>query len=75
MVSALHRPAPRARFPEVVVPMTGEDGDAHAVLGRAARAARRAGLPRRLVLAFLREARAGEREHLLATVARWFTLV
>ena len=71
---AFHRLAPRARFPEVVVPMAGCDGNAYAVLGRAARAARRAGLPHRLVIAFLEEARAGDRDHLLATVARWFSV-
>jgi hypothetical protein len=74
MVSALHRPAPRPRFPEVTVPMTGCDGHALAVLGRAARAAHEAGLPHKLVVAFLEEARAGDRDQLLATVARWFSV-
>jgi len=51
-----------------VVRLVGEDGNAFAILGRVRRAMRQAGWPHEKVQEFLREATAGDYDHLLATV-------
>lgn len=61
------------KYPEIVVPMVGEDGNAFAILARAQRACRRAGHPE-YVEPFLAEATAGDYDDLLATVMRWFSV-
>lgn len=51
-----------------VVRLVGEDGNAFAILGRVRRAMRVAGWPQEKVQEFLREATAGDYDHLLQTV-------
>lgn len=64
-------PTPDApRFPEVEVPLVGEDGNAYAILGRVAKALRRAGHGNQ-VDAYMAEATAGDYDALLATTMRW----
>lgn len=58
-------------YPEIVVPMVGEDGNAFAVLGRVQRALKRAGVPAAELDAFRAEATSGDYDALLATVMRW----
>jgi hypothetical protein len=60
------------KHPEVKVQLVGEDGNAYAVLGRCARAARRAGVSKDEIQAFTDEATSGDYQHLLATCMRWF---
>jgi ribosomal protein S27AE len=59
------------RYPSIVVPMIGEDGNAFAVIGRVQRALRSAGLDDQTVAAFRQEATQGSYDALLATVMRW----
>lgn len=59
------------RYPDVRVRLVGEDGNAFAILGRTKRALQQAGANADEVAAFLREATAGDYDHLLATVLRW----
>lgn len=59
------------RYPDVQVRLVGEDGNAFAILGRTKRALQQAGASPDDVAAFLREATAGNYDHLLATVLRW----
>lgn len=63
--------APDIRYPNVDVQLTGEDGNAFAILGRVQRALRREGVPATEVSEFFTEATAGDYDHLLATCARW----
>jgi hypothetical protein len=60
------------KYPDINIPLIGEDGNAFAILGRVARIARNAGLPKSEIDAFQKEATSGDYNHLLATVVEWF---
>lgn len=62
------------KYPEVNIPLIGEDGNAFAILGRVKRAMRRAGLPNEAWEEFHAEATSSTYDHLLVTVMRWFTV-
>jgi len=59
------------RFPEIHVPLVGEDGNAFAILGRVQRAMRRAGVEAEERAAFQSEATSGDYDHLIRTVMEW----
>ena len=59
------------RYPEVQVQLTGQDGNAFAILGRTTRALRQAGLSKDKVDEYYAEATAGDYDHLLQTTMRW----
>ena len=56
------------RHPDVEVPLSGEDGNAFAIMGRTVRAMRAAGVPTADTEAFMAECNAGDYDHLLQTV-------
>jgi hypothetical protein len=64
------------KYPDIVVPMLGEDGNAFAVMGRAKRAIQRSGLDReerkRVLDEYMAEAMSGDYDHLLATTMDYF---
>lgn len=60
------------KYPEVFVPLLGEDGNAFAIIGRALKAMRKAKLPEEEMSAFRDEATSGDYDHLLRTVMNWF---
>lgn len=60
------------RHPKVKVQLTGRDGNCFAILGTCLAAARRAGVPRAEIDAFLAEAMAGDYDHLLRVCMTWF---
>lgn len=60
---------------DVHVQLTGEDGNAFAILGRVKRALYRAGATPEDIDAFLTEAMAGSYDELLATCARWVVVL
>jgi hypothetical protein len=55
------------RYPHIHVQLTGQDGNAYAILGAVRRALVQAGVPRDEVAAFIREATSRDYNHLLAT--------
>ena len=55
----------------VTVALVGEDGNAFAILGRVAKAARRAGNSEAEIDAYQAEAMSGDYNHLLATTMDW----
>jgi Domain of unknown function (DUF4314) len=59
------------RYPEVQVQLSGEDGNAFAILGRTAAALRAAGVPSEEIDAFFAEATSGDYDHLLHTTMAW----
>jgi hypothetical protein len=59
------------RYPDVQVQLSGEDGNAFAILGRPAGALRQAGLPQEEIDDYFAEATSGDYEHLLQTTMRW----
>ena len=58
------------KYPEITIPLVGEDGNAFSILGRVHRVMRRNGL--RDWEEFRAEATSGNYDNLLATVMRWF---
>lgn len=58
-------------YPNVTVKLSGEDGNAFAVIGRVAAALRRAGIAREQVNAFYDQATLGDYDHLLQTCMKW----
>lgn len=59
------------RHPNVKVRLVGEDGNAFAILGRVTKAMRRAGLPKSEIDAYMKEATAGDYDHLLRTTMQY----
>jgi hypothetical protein len=66
-------PSTEPRLPQVVVQLTGTDGNAFAILARVIRALRDAGYPDDAV-AFHQEATSGDYDHLLRTCMAWVTV-
>lgn len=56
---------------DVTVELTGQDGNAFAILGAVQKALRRAGVPKAELDAFFAEATSGDYDHLLQTAMRW----
>ena len=59
------------KYPENYVPLVGEDGNAYAILGRVARALKRAGVSKEEIAEFRDEATSGDYDNLLRTVLAW----
>ena len=62
----------KVKYPEVEVQLSGEDGNAFFIMGRASRAARRAGLTQDQIDEFLKEAKSGDYDHVLQTCMQYF---
>lgn len=62
------------KYPEVVVALVGEDGNAFAILGRVSQAMKRGGVPKAEVGAFMAEAMSGDYDHLLCTAMEYVTV-
>lgn len=56
---------------DVTVQLSGEDGNAFAVLGRVQAGLRRAGATQEAIKDFVAEATAGDYDHLLRTCMKW----
>lgn len=59
------------KFPEITVQLTGQDGNAFAILGRVRKAMKRAGVEAEDIKAFTTEATSGDYDHLLQTCMEW----
>jgi hypothetical protein len=59
------------RYPDIQVQLTGQDGNAFAILGRTTGALRQAGLPQEEIDDYFAEATSGDYDHLLQTTMRW----
>ena len=62
------------KYPNVRVQLTGNDGNAFAVLGRCVAAAKRQGVSSEECETFVGEATSGDYNHLLATAMKWFNV-
>ena len=67
------RPEAEIRYPEIVVQLSGIDGNAFAILAAVERALRRAGHGQETA-AFSAEATSSDYQHLLQTCMRWVTV-
>jgi len=63
-----------AKYPEIEVQLTGEDGNAFAIIGAVTKALRRAGHGDD-VQAFINEAMAGDYDHFLRTAMAWVDVI
>jgi len=57
------------KYPDIDVQITGQDGNAFAILGKVRNA-----LPREVRSEFMTEATSGDFNHLLATAMRWVNI-
>lgn len=62
------------RYPEITVRLTGNDGNAFAILGAVTRELKRGRVASDEVDAFVEEATSGSYDDLLATVLRWVSV-
>ncbi len=59
------------KYPDVEVTLTGTDGNAFSIIGKVAKALRRASVPPAIVSEFTKEATSGDYDHVLATAFAW----
>ena len=59
------------KYPDVTVKLTGRDGNAFAIMGTVQRALHKAGVSRNEIDLYLKEATAGDYDHLLQITMRW----
>jgi hypothetical protein len=59
------------RYPDIQVQLSGQDGNAFAILGRTTGALRQAGLAQQEIDDYFAEATSGDYDHLLQTTMRW----
>lgn len=62
------------KYPEIEVQLSGQDGNAFAILGRMSKALKRGGVSPDEVKQFMEEAMSGDYDNLLATCAKWVTV-
>ena len=62
------------KYPEITIPLEGEDGNAFSILGRVSRIAKQEGISKEEIQQFMDEAMSGDYDHLLRTVMRWFSI-
>ena len=59
------------KYPNVVVQLSGQDGNAYAILGAVRKQMRRAQIPDSEIRAFSEEATSGDYDHVLQTAMAW----
>lgn len=62
------------KYPHVTVELSGEDGNAFMIIGRVARALRRAGVADPIVKQFSDDATSGDYDNVIATAMKWVTV-
>ena len=61
----------KPKYPDVHVPLTGENGNAFALMGAVVRELKRAKVSTEVIEQFKKEATASDYDHLLQTVLKW----
>lgn len=62
------------RYPQVVVQLTGEDGNAGRIMGAVSEGLRRAGVPAAEITEYRRESLLGDYDNLLRVAMSWVTV-
>jgi hypothetical protein len=62
------------KYPEIEVQLTGESGNAFAVMGAVSKALRRAGVPKEEITQYQKESMSGDYDNLLATACKWVSV-
>lgn len=60
-----------AKYPDITVKLSDEDGNVYSILGSVRKALRRADVPTEDIDKFTTEATSGDYDHALQTVMRW----
>lgn len=64
-----------AKYPDITVNLSGENGNAYAILGAVRKALRKAGVSDEEIDKFSKEAMSSDYDHLLQTAIRWVNVV
>lgn len=59
------------KYPEIEVQLSGQDGNAFAIMGNVSGALRRAGVPKAEVDEYVKESTSGDYDNLLQTAMKW----
>ena len=59
------------KYPDIVVQLVDEDGNALAVMGRVSAALRKAGVSDEKITEYLQESTSGDYDNLMATAMKW----
>lgn len=62
------------KYPEIVVTLLGEDGNAFAIMGAVKKALRRNGVSAEEIAQYSTESMSGDYNNLLLTAAKWVTI-
>jgi hypothetical protein len=62
------------KYPEIEVQLTGNDGNAFAVMGVVSKALRRAGVSKDEITQYQKESMSGDYDNLLATACKWVSV-
>lgn len=62
------------KYPEISVQLTGEDGNAFAIMAKIGKALQRNKVPQEQVETYYAESMSGDYDHLLQTAMRWVTV-
>jgi hypothetical protein len=62
------------KYPEIKVQLTGQDGNAFAIMGAVQKALRKAGVPQTELDEYYRESTSGDYDGLLQTAMRWVSV-
>ena len=62
------------KYPDIEVQLSGEDGNAFAIMGRVQRAMRKAGLSQEQIDEYIDESKSGDYDNLLNTADRFVTI-
>lgn len=64
----------KPKYPEIIVQLSGNDGNAFSIMGNCRRTARDAGMDMEEFEIFIEEAKSGDYDHLIQTCMKWFTI-
>lgn len=62
------------KYPEISVQLTGEDGNAFAIMARIGKALQRNKVPQEQIETYYAESMSGDYDHLLQTAMRWVSV-
>ena len=62
------------KYPEVEVQLSGEDGNAYAIMGAVAKALKRHGVSKEEIDQYHQESMSGDYDNLLVTAMRWVSV-
>jgi hypothetical protein len=62
------------KYPEIEVQLTGQDGNAYAIMGAVSRELRKAGVSQKEINEYTNESMSGDYNHLLRTAMSWVSV-